>query len=249
MQFSYKDIDKAFHNKEPWINIFLFKFITKPVVWIVANYTNITPDALSIFSLCLGIVAMHFYINGNYLIGAIIYVFSYLCDAMDGKIARLKKTGKIYGGWIDIVIDRVVLGGILFSYAYSVNSNIIWIFSYIFIICLLIGNESSSYIRLYSLKKINDVKSAQYISENVLTGKTCSNRFGEIYKSFLKKYNILSLPVSLTEVQLIVIIVGPNTRYMKEILIISSLYLTLRFTLLPFLYWKKELNNNKSIIK
>jgi phosphatidylglycerophosphate synthase len=39
--------------------------------------------------------------------GAVLYHLSFVLDCMDGKIARLKGTGTVLGGWLDYVFDRV----------------------------------------------------------------------------------------------------------------------------------------------
>uniref|UniRef100_UPI003F493250 CDP-alcohol phosphatidyltransferase family protein n=1 Tax=Nonomuraea bangladeshensis TaxID=404385 RepID=UPI003F493250 len=39
--------------------------------------------------------------------GAVLYHLSFVLDCMDGKIARLKGTGTVLGGWLDYVFDLI----------------------------------------------------------------------------------------------------------------------------------------------
>lgn len=41
------------------------------------------------------------------LAGAVLYHLSFTLDCMDGKIARLKGTGSVFGAWLDYIFDRV----------------------------------------------------------------------------------------------------------------------------------------------
>ena len=49
MKYSYNTIQKSLHAQEPWINVFLLKYITFPLVYIMVNYTKITPILLAYF--------------------------------------------------------------------------------------------------------------------------------------------------------------------------------------------------------
>ncbi|MET9248812.1 CDP-alcohol phosphatidyltransferase family protein [Nonomuraea sp. NPDC003709] len=39
--------------------------------------------------------------------GALLYHLSFVLDCVDGRIARLKDTGTILGGWLDYIFDRI----------------------------------------------------------------------------------------------------------------------------------------------
>lgn len=41
------------------------------------------------------------------LAGALLFHLSFVLDCMDGKIARLKGTGSVFGSWVDFVFDRI----------------------------------------------------------------------------------------------------------------------------------------------
>src|SRR5690606_15595955 len=74
------------------------------------NRTSLTPDHLTIGALLLGCAAAWSFSRADPLglvVGALVFHISFLLDCMDGKIARLKGTGTVFGSWLDYVFDRV----------------------------------------------------------------------------------------------------------------------------------------------
>ena len=51
MKYSYNLIKNSLHSQEPWINVFLLKYITFPLVYLMVNYTKITPNIISLLSI------------------------------------------------------------------------------------------------------------------------------------------------------------------------------------------------------
>ncbi|MFC5180127.1 CDP-alcohol phosphatidyltransferase family protein [Actinomadura harenae] len=104
------------------------------LVKFTANKTNITPNQLTVGALILGLGAGGLFAVGTWpmlLIGALLYHLSFTLDCMDGKIARLKGTGSIFGAWLDYIFDRVrvlacaiaLMGG---AYARTGNVAYVW---------------------------------------------------------------------------------------------------------------------------
>lgn len=116
-KFTLQDVHQAYKSKDAWWTVLLVDPIASRLVVPVANYTNITPNQISIVSFILGVIAAYnFYLGtGLALItGAILYHISFILDCMDGKIARLKGTGSMFGVLLDIMLDhiRVVICGV-----------------------------------------------------------------------------------------------------------------------------------------
>lgn len=89
------------------------------VALFVANRTEITPNALTRFSLVLGVVAAACFAAGDLALGALMFYVSFMVDCVDGKIARLKGTGTPFGLWLDYVGDRIRVVCCAFGIAYG----------------------------------------------------------------------------------------------------------------------------------
>ena len=217
-KYTLKDIKKVFHNEEPWVNIFIFSHITIPLSYIVANYTKITPNIISIMSLLLGVLSAVLYANHLIIAGALSYTFSYILDAIDGKIARLTNTGKPYGAWFDIFVDRINLTLITTAISYNVfietNEVKQLILNNLFLGLAFIGWESRYNITIYKIKN--------NIIEN-------SNNAGlSRYTQWRKKYNLIKEPISLPEIFLFYMIIAPIFHLEFIAVIIGIIFLIIR---------------------
>ncbi|HZE31058.1 MAG TPA: CDP-alcohol phosphatidyltransferase family protein, partial [Actinoallomurus sp.] len=79
-------------------------------VKVTANRTSLSPNSLSSGALLLGLGAAWCFWEADWkwlVAGAVLYHLSFVLDCMDGKIARLKGTGTVFGSWLDYVFDRV----------------------------------------------------------------------------------------------------------------------------------------------
>lgn len=220
MKYSYNYIKNSFHSQEPWINVFLLKHITLPLVYIMVNFTKITPNIISLFSVAFGIYSAYNYMVGNVLLGGIMYFISYIFDATDGKVARITKTGKPYGAWLDIFIDRINLVLITTAIAYNYFSNTndvnMVLLNCLFLGFAFIGWESRYNIDYYKLKhNIN----------NVDTGNNSK------YANWCKKKGVIKAPISLPEIFLFYLIIAPSFKLEIYSLMIIILFLFLRIVL------------------
>ena len=107
-KYSLKEIrDKSYKKRDPiWANIFWNPFAA-PVLWIIANFTSLTPNAITTISLILGLITGVFFLTGHFIIGAIIFQVAYFFDALDGKLARLLGKSSLAGEMYDNITDRV----------------------------------------------------------------------------------------------------------------------------------------------
>ena len=198
MKYSYNTIQKSLHSQEPWINVFLLKYITFPLVYIIVNYTKITPNIISLLSITFGVYSAYNYMLGNVLLGGSMYFISYVFDALDGKVARIKETGRPYGAWLDICIDRFNLIIITTSIAYNVyvksgDVNIIFLNCF-FLGFAFVGWESRYNIDYYKLKHM--------FKESV-------TRNHSKYHKWCQKKGIIKAPISLPELFLFYLIFAP----------------------------------------
>lgn len=217
MKYSYSSIKNSLHTQEPWINVFILKYITLPLVYIIVNYTKITPNIISLFSISFGVYSAYNYFTGNVLLGGVMYFISYIFDAIDGKVARITKTGKPYGSWLDTCIDRFNLIFITTAISYNVyvntgNVEIVFL-NCLFLGLAFIGWESRYNIDYYKLK--NNIKEPIIINDSK-------------YNKWCKKKGVIKAPISLPELFLFNLILAPNLQIEFYSLIIMILFLVLR---------------------
>ncbi|GAA3444131.1 hypothetical protein Pve01_70780 [Planomonospora venezuelensis] len=101
------DVRATCKPKDSWWTVFLVDPVACRLTLLVANHTAVTPNGLSRFSLILGTAAAVCFAAGRLAAGAALFYLSFMVDCMDGKIARLKGTGTVFGLWVDYVGDRI----------------------------------------------------------------------------------------------------------------------------------------------
>jgi phosphatidylglycerophosphate synthase len=96
--------------KDAWWTVLLVDPVVAPAVAFIANRTPITPNAITVTSLLLGLACAGAFWLHTWtwlLIGALLYHLSFTLDCMDGKVARLKGNGSAIGGLLDYIFDRI----------------------------------------------------------------------------------------------------------------------------------------------
>ncbi len=88
------------------------KFAVHPfadaLLWLIANYTQIHPNVLTITASILGFAAAGSYLQGDstgMIAGAVLFYCSFALDAIDGALARLTGKRSVFGAWLDTIVD------------------------------------------------------------------------------------------------------------------------------------------------
>ncbi|MCH8556450.1 MAG: CDP-alcohol phosphatidyltransferase family protein [Balneolia bacterium] len=88
--------------------------------------TGITPVQITlIFGFC-GLSAVFFILNGFYITAGIFLVLKSIIDAMDGELARVRKTPSFTGRYLDSVFD-IILNAMFVLAVWSVTGQSLWI--------------------------------------------------------------------------------------------------------------------------
>lgn len=128
-QFTLNDVEKALQRKSWWAIIFILPLARRLSLFFI-NRTNITPNAITLFSFLFVPLAACFYCSGTYtglVLGAIFFEINYLFDCVDGTVARVKKMGTPLGAFLDPMLDRwriVIVAAALAYGQYEANGNI-----------------------------------------------------------------------------------------------------------------------------
>ncbi|MFC4057841.1 CDP-alcohol phosphatidyltransferase family protein [Planomonospora corallina] len=105
--YSLDDVRTTCKQKDSWWTVFFVDPVACRLTVVAANRTDVTPNALTCLSMVLGLGAAAAFALGQLAAGAVLFYVSFTVDCMDGKIARLKGTGTLFGQWVDFVGDRV----------------------------------------------------------------------------------------------------------------------------------------------
>ncbi|MBE3008421.1 CDP-alcohol phosphatidyltransferase family protein [Microbispora sp. NEAU-D428] len=111
MTFTLHDVrSRTYKARDAWWTVFLVDPLAGRLVVTTANRTSITPNQITWGAFVLGLGSAWCFLRAEWpwlVAGAAVYHVSFVLDCMDGKIARLKGTGTVLGGWLDYVFDRI----------------------------------------------------------------------------------------------------------------------------------------------
>ncbi|RKS10623.1 CDP-alcohol phosphatidyltransferase-like enzyme [Nocardiopsis sp. Huas11] len=124
-RFTFAQVkEETYKPRDAWWTVFLVDPLAgRLVVW-TANRTDITPNQLTLGAGVLGLAsAVCFALPGWQVpaawawlvLGGLLFHLSFVLDCMDGKIARLKGNGSVFGAWVDFVFDRIRFFGCLMA--------------------------------------------------------------------------------------------------------------------------------------
>lgn len=116
----------------------VFRTPAKPISSFLIKHTNVTPNQVSMIGIPFVILGGLFFILGDHrsLIFGAVSIFLYtLTDAIDGDIARTKKTGSKLGQWLDAVIGWITIEILFFALMVGINTKIAFIFGALAMIC------------------------------------------------------------------------------------------------------------------
>ncbi|MEU0602597.1 CDP-alcohol phosphatidyltransferase family protein [Streptomyces sp. NPDC006393] len=97
-------------KRDAWWTVFLVDPVATRLLLLVARFRFITPNRVTWAALVIGLGSAGLFLKGDQqslLIGALLYHLSFILDCIDGKLARLKGNGTVFGGWLDYVFDRI----------------------------------------------------------------------------------------------------------------------------------------------
>ncbi|MET8506452.1 CDP-alcohol phosphatidyltransferase family protein [Streptomyces sp. NPDC015232] len=97
-------------KRDAWWTVLLVDPVATRLVCLLARFDWVTPNRVTWGALFVGLGSAYFFLEGDptsLAIGAGLYHISFILDCIDGKLARLKGNGSVFGGWLDYVFDRI----------------------------------------------------------------------------------------------------------------------------------------------
>jgi CDP-diacylglycerol--serine O-phosphatidyltransferase len=71
---------------------------------------RLTPNIITLSSLCLTLTAIRFSINSQYMLASALLIFAGFLDGMDGRLARFLNSTSDFGAQLDSLVDFVNFG-------------------------------------------------------------------------------------------------------------------------------------------
>jgi Phosphatidylglycerophosphate synthase len=107
--YSLDDVREVCKKRDAWWTVLLVDPLAVRLTRLLANWTPITPNQLTLASLAAGLGAAGCFATGTpycLALGALAYHVSFILDCCDGKLARLTGTGTPLGSWLNHIADR-----------------------------------------------------------------------------------------------------------------------------------------------
>jgi phosphatidylglycerophosphate synthase len=102
--------EQTYKKVDAWWTVLLVDPLAVRLVRLVAPYRWITPNLLTWFATVVGLGAAVCFALGDrgwLIAGALLFHASFVLDCMDGKVARLRGIGSLFGAWFDFMFDRL----------------------------------------------------------------------------------------------------------------------------------------------
>lgn len=237
MTYSLKQVAKSFREVSTIREIIYQNFASQYLVYFLANFTTIRPEQVNLLSLLTGLISAFLYGMGPayYIPAVLFHETSYILDASDGKLARLKNQVTPFGEKLDSFRDKSVhifsLLGLLYgAYTYNPNSWLI-IIGFLYAFLMLINN----FLAFSLVKKLSStpITGFSFVSSQSLTGKLATIQLGN--------RNIISIP-TVAEWLFIIFVLGP---LLNQILICLAIACILVLISICFLLFKFVRLKNK----
>jgi phosphatidylglycerophosphate synthase len=163
---------KMLEKYENPINSFTINYICEPISDYIYKY-KITPNMITTIGFISALVGSYYLYNYNFYYFAGLYVFSYICDTLDGYIARKYNQGSKFGVYYDHITDIlkfIIIFIILFKRYNFINFKYMMLIHIIIVILYVIAlgcqeqllkKKSTDLIFMKSSKKFcnNETKS------------------------------------------------------------------------------------------
>src|SRR5262245_41094797 len=104
------EVRATYKPRDAWWTVLLVDPVAGPIVRLLAPYRLITANGLTLVAFVVGLGAAGLFWQASrpaLIAGALLYHLSFIIDCVDGKIARLHRSGTIFGSWIDFICDRI----------------------------------------------------------------------------------------------------------------------------------------------
>ncbi len=246
MRYSFKLIKKVGMSPYTgWSGFLFLHHISVPVVWLVSNFTKLTPNQVTLIQFLVRLTCIYPFFIGtkmSFVIGGALYALCVVLDDADGQLARLKEQKTNLGAhmdpMLDIVGDFLCFVAIIYGQFLITDENV-WVllgmvlpFMNIFV---GIENMHLQMVRskITTTENTEDSQKTEYIKDPLPT-----SRFAIIIRkmrSFQKRHGVSFFSIDITDIRFIIFVVGAISGFMKECLFLGLALITVK------MIWEKAI--------
>ena len=231
-KYRFKDIEKIRKETDHWFRRFLLQPFFALITWILANYTNVTPNMVSFSVLIFGIGAGYAFYKGYMILGAVLCLLRYAGDAVDGAIARLKKTENKFGAYMDNYMGMISGLPLMLGFGYGQlirTGDGIWLILIVlfYFLSTIHSWEGVHFVNIAGGKYafLKNANNKQKKKTNKKEKRHLIETLFQQTKEFLLKHRLRD-PFNVKDVHTFVFIIGPLVpAYLKEFTIIGIIAL------------------------
>ncbi|WP_285773407.1 CDP-alcohol phosphatidyltransferase family protein [Microtetraspora sp. NBRC 13810] len=120
--YSLADVRAVCKSRDAWWTVLLVDPMACRLVRFLASRTSVTPNQVTAVAFMFGVCAAACFSIGEWrfmALGAVFFHLGFVADCIDGKLARLKRNGTVFGLWLDFALDQVRLVMCSFALAYG----------------------------------------------------------------------------------------------------------------------------------
>lgn len=118
-------LQAASREEDGFFSTFVLRKISIRITSVLVE-RNISPNAITLFSLLIGFIAAYMSAQANYLVGGLLLLLSLILDCVDGEIARYKNQFSALGAWLDALSDRAKEFVYIFALIFSIDEEKAW---------------------------------------------------------------------------------------------------------------------------
>jgi phosphatidylglycerophosphate synthase len=233
--YTLEDIRETIGLDSWWGRFFLDPFSIR-LTWLVANYTRLTPNAVTLLTIPFSLAsALLFYLGQPmYLVcGAFLYEFGFLLDTVDGKLSRLLGKSSRFGAFLDIYLDSINFSINLFALVlgqFRLHGKAKFLIVGMIYLFLHLVQLLNKYIGITTLGQ--DFKKSFYGDYDDAGGGGLLKRIKRVFA----KRRLSLILFSTVEGEAVIFFFGPITGYVFEAIVFSALLISVFFILKSILY-------------
>jgi phosphatidylglycerophosphate synthase/putative flippase GtrA len=152
----YRDREMEARGESFLATLYIRRYFTWAIrpLWGLVLRSGVPPMAITTLSVLLALASGVSFAAGRFALGGWLYIFSGICDLLDGRLARARGEVTRVGGALDSILDRYADAAVLVGLAYYYRDN--WVL--VPTLLALVGSGLVPYIRARGEASGVDVK-------------------------------------------------------------------------------------------